>query len=78
MQMGIRQMIPSINELIGLPLATSAAEIDCASERRFRALLDKASRGDTDAQRELVALRIAYLNWAYASQQAGAGRQDRA
>lgn len=71
-------MIPSLNEMIGLPIATSAAELDSASERRFNALLDKASGGDANAQRELVALRIAYLNWAYASQQLGAGRAERA
>jgi len=78
MQKGSRQMIPLLNEMIGLPPATSAADLGCASERRFQALLDKASRGDTSAQRELVALRIAYLNWAYASQQLGARRSEHA
>jgi len=67
-------MIPSLNEMIGLPLAASAAELGCASERRFEALRDRASAGDANAQRELVALRIAYLNWAYASRRAEAGR----
>lgn len=71
-------MIPSLNEMIGLPLATSAMELDCASERRFKSVLERASQGDPDAQRELVALRVAYLNWAYASQQLGARRPGRA
>jgi hypothetical protein len=64
-------MIPSLNEMIGLPPATSAAELDCASERRFKSVLERASQGDANAQRELVALRVAYLNWAYASQPLG-------
>jgi|GEM_PF-1742555 len=65
-------MIPSLNEMIDLPPATPAAEIDCAIEKRFQSVLAKASLGDASAQRELVALRVAYLNWAYASQQLGA------
>ncbi|MCX7155067.1 MAG: hypothetical protein NTW45_01315 [Rhodocyclales bacterium] len=71
-------MIPSLSEMIGLPPATSAAELNCASERRFQVLLDKASEGDTNAHRELVALRIAYLNWAYASQPLGARGSEHA
>jgi hypothetical protein len=61
-------MIPLLNEMIGLPPATSAVEIDCASERHFKSILERASQGDANAQRELVTLRVAYLNWAYASQ----------
>lgn len=71
-------MIPSLNEMIGLPLATSAVELGCASERRFQALLDQASEGDPNAQRELVALRVAYLNWAYASQELAARKPEHA
>ncbi|KAF0163311.1 MAG: hypothetical protein FD157_3181 [Rhodocyclaceae bacterium] len=71
-------MIPSLNEMIGLPLATSAVELDFASEKRFESVLERASQGDPNAQRELVALRVAYLNWAYASQQLGASRRGRA
>jgi len=71
-------MIPSLNEMIGLPIASSAEELDSASERRFNALRDRASEGDMNAQRELVALRIAYLNWAYASQQFGTRRPEHA
>jgi hypothetical protein len=67
-------MIPSLSEMIDLPLAAPAEEIDCAIEERFKSVLARASLGDANAQRELVALRIAYLNWAYASQQLGARR----
>jgi hypothetical protein len=71
-------MIPSLNEMIGLPPATSAAEIDSASERHFKSVLERASQGDANAQHELVALRVAYLNWAYASQQLRARKLDHA
>jgi hypothetical protein len=46
-------MIPSLNEMIGLPLATSAVELDFASEKRFESVLERASQGDPNAQREL-------------------------
>lgn len=62
-------MIPSLNEIVGLPPATSAAELDSASATRFQAMFDRAAQGDMHAQRELVTLRIAYLNWAYAGQE---------
>lgn len=58
-------MIPSLNEMIGLPPAASAADLDDASQCRFRTVFEQAARGDASAQLELVALRIAYLNWAY-------------
>ncbi|MDP1735731.1 MAG: hypothetical protein Q8L44_15355 [Sulfuritalea sp.] len=64
-------MIPRLNEIVGLPLSTSPAEMDRASEAFFQELLGKASGGDADAQRQLVALRVAHLNWAYANQGAG-------
>ena len=60
--------IPLLNEIVGLPAATAPAEIAGASEERFLALFSRASRGDSTAQRELVRLRLAYLNWAYAGQ----------
>ncbi|NJD34348.1 MAG: hypothetical protein FIA96_05855 [Betaproteobacteria bacterium] len=60
--------IPPLNEIVGLPAATAPAEIVGASEERFLALAGRASRGDRAAQRELVRLRLAYLNWAYAGQ----------
>lgn len=78
MENSSEKMIPSLNDMIGLPPAASAAELDWASETRFQALLDKAAEGDADAQRELVALRIAYLNWAYAGRQHGLKRTERA
>lgn len=62
------QRIPPLNEIVGLPAATSSADIAYASERHFLVLFEQASRGDPDAQRDLVRLRLAYLNWAYASQ----------
>lgn len=61
-------MIPPLNEMVGLPPATSLAELGSASERRFQTVLGRASLGDANAQIELVRLRVAYLNWAYASQ----------
>lgn len=68
-QRGLRHMIPPLNEIIGLPPATSAADLDSASAMRFQAMFDRAAQGDLFAQRELVRLRIAYLNWAYAGQE---------
>lgn len=62
--------IPTLNEIVGLPAATTPAEIAGASEERFRALFRRASHGDSAAQSELVRLRLAYLNWAYAGQRA--------
>ncbi|MCK9382547.1 MAG: hypothetical protein M0P95_15975 [Sulfuritalea sp.] len=69
-------MIPPLNEMVGLPPATSPLELDCASERHFQTLLKRAARGETDAQDELVRLRVAYLNWAYPSRKAGAVVHD--
>lgn len=59
--------IPPLNEIVGLPAASPAADIALASEQRYQALFDRGSRGDPAAQRELVSLRLAYLNWAYAT-----------
>lgn len=59
--------IPPLNEIVGMPLSASPAELDHASERYFQAMLDRASRGDAEAQCALVVFRVAYLNWAYAS-----------
>lgn len=58
-------MIPPLNEIVGLPPATSPAELDCASEQHFKTLIERAARGEANAQGELVKLRVAYLNWAY-------------
>ncbi|MDO8341466.1 MAG: hypothetical protein Q7T59_05845 [Candidatus Woesebacteria bacterium] len=63
--------IRPLNEIVGLPAATAPAEIAGASEERFQVLFWHASRGDPAAQRELVHLRLAYLNWAYAGQRVG-------
>lgn len=71
-------MIQSLNEMIGLPITSSADEVDNVSAQRFNALLDKASAGDRRAQCELVALRIAYLNWAYAGEPHAVSRSERA
>lgn len=57
--------IPELDEITGLPAATAPEEIAGAIEERFQALFGLASRGDPAAQRELVRLRLAYLNWAY-------------
>lgn len=58
--------IPPLNELVGLSAASAAVEIAGASEECFQALVGRASHGDPAAQRELIRLRLAYLNWAYA------------
>jgi hypothetical protein len=60
-------MIPRLNDIVGLPPSASVTEIDRASEEFFQKALGRASQGDADAQRELLALRVAYLNWAYAN-----------
>lgn len=66
----MEQPIPPLNEIVGLPAASAATEIACASEQRFRKVLDRASQGDPGARRDLLRLRVAYLNWAYVGQQA--------
>jgi hypothetical protein len=60
------RLVPPLNEIVGLPAATPLVDVACASERRFEELFGRASLGDRDAQRDLVSLRLAYLNWAYA------------
>lgn len=62
------QAVPPLHEIVDLPVATPPAKIADAIEERFRALFSRASRGDQVAQRELINLRLAYLNWAYAGQ----------
>lgn len=60
------QALPALNEVVGLPLAALPEELGLASEQRFKTLFEQASQGDPQAQGELVTLRLAYLNWAYA------------
>lgn len=60
-------MTAPLNEIIGLPPATSATELACAAERCRDMLFDRASSGDENAHRELVELRVASLIWAYAN-----------
>lgn len=57
-----------LHEIVDLPAASPPANIADAIEERFQALFSHASRGDPVAQGELVRLRLAYLNWAYAGQ----------
>jgi len=64
-------MVPALHEVVGLPPTTPPEELRCASEQRLRAAFERASRGDRNARRELVGLRIAYLNWAYAPGEPG-------
>lgn len=64
-------MIRPLHEMIGLPPETPPAELHCASEQRLRAAFERASRGDVNAQRDLVGLRLAYLNWAYGTREIG-------
>lgn len=72
-------MIPTLNELVGLPAITPPVELAVASERRFLKVLRSASLGDAAAQQELVKLRIAHLNWVYAGQRTARApaQQDR-
>jgi hypothetical protein len=61
------QRIPPLNVIVGLPASTAPEDMAYASETHFQALLHLAGRGDADAKRDLVTLRLAYLNWAYPS-----------
>lgn len=72
-------MIPPLNELVGLPAVASPAELGRAGERHFQESFKRASTGDAKAQRDLVTLRVAILNWAYASQRLrrGCGHPNR-
>jgi hypothetical protein len=58
--------LPLLNEIVGLSPAAAPEELGEASEQRFKDLFEMASRGDVQAQAELLRLRLAYLNWAYA------------
>lgn len=62
-------MIAPLNEIIGLPLATPATVLACAAEQCSETLFNRASGGDTDAQREIVELRVASLIWAYGNRE---------
>ena len=62
-------MIHALHDIVGLPSATSSPEIAHATDLRSKALFNRASNGDSDAQRALVELQYAYLVWAYASQE---------
>ncbi|MDO8789608.1 MAG: hypothetical protein Q7J42_16160 [Sulfuritalea sp.] len=64
-------MIRPLHEMVGLPPETPPAELHCASELHLQAAFERASGGDTDAHSELVSLRFAYLNWAYATSKCG-------
>lgn len=57
--------IPTLNEMVGLPAWAPEAELACVSEQRFCLALDLASAGDPVARRDLLRLRVAWLNWAY-------------
>ncbi len=65
------QALPVLNEIVGLPFAAPPEALGLASEQRFKRLFEQAARGDTQAQKELVRLRLAYLNWAYAPARTG-------
>lgn len=71
MAQAAEQALPALNEIVGLPLAALPEELGLASEQRFQSLFEQAARGDTQAQGELVRLRLAYLNWAYAPARVG-------
>ena len=73
-------MIRPLHEMLGLPSETPPAELHCASEQHLRTAFERASCGDKNAHRELVGLRLAYLNWAYANSEdcpSGASSHER-
>lgn len=73
-------MIRPLHEIVGLPPETPPAELHSASEQHLRTAFERASRGDKNAHRELVGLRLAYLNWAYANSEgcpSGASSHER-
>lgn len=53
-----------LHQVIDVPPVTPVSEFAHVVEAHFRHAFEKAARGD--AQNELVELRVAYLNWAYA------------
>jgi hypothetical protein len=67
-------MLPALNELVGLPSGSPITEIAHAADRRSEGLLQRSMDGDTEAQRDLITLKFAYLVWAYARQDQGATR----
>ena len=70
--MGARTALPdfdSLTGIVGLPSAADPDEILQASQSRFASLIGYAAQGDEQARRDLVRLRLAYLNWAYAGRE---------
>lgn len=65
--LGAEERLESLPQMVGLPAAADPYEIIRASQSRFMLLIQHAAEGDIDARREVVRLRLAYLNWAYAS-----------
>lgn len=62
-------MIQPLNELIGLPPTALPTEIAAAAEKYSQTLFFSASHSDVNASRELIALHVAYLTWAYANRE---------
>ena len=60
------QLVPQLNEIVGLPANTPESEIERAAENCSQTLFDRAAHGDENAQQKLIELHVAYLNWAYA------------
>lgn len=56
----------SLAGIVGLPAVADPEEIFRASQLRFASLIEYATQGDQQARHELLRLRLAYLNWAYA------------
>ncbi len=55
-------------EIVDLPTETQRLTEGEVLATCLQACRDRASNGDSNAQRELVVLRVDYLNWAYARQ----------
>jgi hypothetical protein len=59
-------MMPTLNDLVGLPSNSPITEIAHAADRCSEGLLKRSMEGEAVAQRELITLKCAYLVWAYA------------
>jgi hypothetical protein len=56
----------SLAGIVGLPSVADPEEMIQASQSRFASLIEPATQGDEQARRDVLLLRLAYLNWAYA------------
>jgi hypothetical protein len=60
--------VESLLRIVDLPPVADPEDIVRASQSRFASLMEFATQGDEQARHDLVRLRLAYLNWAYAGE----------